>query len=218
MCRATGRPTALPPGRAEGRPSPSDASRVGRGLRPLAKAGTAQRGEWPRSAASSGGHGARGAPPGRGLALPGPAGEGAKKRCPNAQLATRRSLRRVPALPAPCRARTRAGPVTGDDLETVDVTPHSPVHLPLTRDRGKIRGRIGGRRGETRPRTRGEKKDVSEKISSESAPSLPSARQRRFYGIYQPVSLRNCVVLWRTVGGGATQNGRDRFTHRDGLT
>ena len=29
---------------------------VGHGLRPLAKAGTAQRGEWPRSAASSGGH------------------------------------------------------------------------------------------------------------------------------------------------------------------
>ena len=55
--------------------------------------------------ASSGGHGARGDPPGRGLALPGHDGEWAKKRCPNAQLAQRRSLRRAAALPAPGRDR-----------------------------------------------------------------------------------------------------------------
>ena len=90
---------------------------VGHGWRPLAQAGTAQRGEWPRSAASSGGRGARGGTPGRGLALPGLAGEWAKKRCPNAQLAQRRSLSRAAALPAP-------GPMTGrEQLPTRFVGP-----------------------------------------------------------------------------------------------
>ncbi|MCY4612373.1 MAG: hypothetical protein OXB94_01960 [Nitrospira sp.] len=107
--------------------NPTGSPGVGHGWRPLAQAGTAQRGEWPRSAAFSGGRGARGETPGRGLALPGPAGEGAKKRCPNAQLATRRSLRRAPALPTPCHDRTPAGPATGDKLEPVDGPPHSPV-------------------------------------------------------------------------------------------
>ena len=129
---------------------------VGHGLRPLARAGTAQRGEWPTSSASSGGRGARGVPPGRGLALPGPAGEWAKKRCPNAQLAQRRSLRRAAALPVPCHERTRACPATGDAMEAVGVSPHLPVRLPLTRCRVKI----GGRMGDTRPLTRGEKTDV----------------------------------------------------------
>ena len=97
---------------------------VGHGWRPLAKAGTAQRGEWPTSSASSGGHGARGDPPGRGLALPGRDGEWAKKRCPNAQLAQRHSLSRVPALPAPCRDRTRACHATGDGMEAVALSPN----------------------------------------------------------------------------------------------
>ena len=104
------------------------------------------------SSASSGGRGARGVPPGRGLALPDPAGEWAKKRCPNAQLAQRRRLRRAPALPVPGPDRTRAGLATGDKLEPVNVPPHSPVNAPLTRDRGRVRGRLGGRMSETRPR------------------------------------------------------------------
>ena len=83
---------------------------VGHGWRPLAKAGTAQRGEWPRSAASSGGHGARGGTPGRGLALPGPDGEFAKKRCPNAHLAKRRRLGLAAALPPPGLTRRGPGP------------------------------------------------------------------------------------------------------------
>ena len=58
--------------------NPTGSPGVGHGGRPLARAVTAQRGEWPRSAASSGGRGARGGTPGRGLALPGPAGEFAK--------------------------------------------------------------------------------------------------------------------------------------------
>ena len=151
------------------------------------------------SPASSGGRGARGGTPRRGLALPGPAGEWAKKRCPNAQLAQRRSLSRAPALPAPGRDRTQAFHATGDKMEAVGVSPHLQVKLPLTRYRGKISGRIG----DTKPLTWGEKKDVSEKISSEPAPSWRSARRRRFYGIYQPVSLRNCAVLWGTVRGGS---------------
>ena len=73
---------------------------VGHGWRPLAEAGTAQRGEWPRSAASSGEPGARGGTPGRGLALPGPDGEFAKKRCPNAHLAKRRRPRQGGGAPA----------------------------------------------------------------------------------------------------------------------
>ncbi|MDE2916243.1 MAG: hypothetical protein OXM00_03295 [Paracoccaceae bacterium] len=55
----------------------------------------------------------------------------------------------MPALPAPGPDQTRAGPATGDDLEAVDVPPHSLVKSPLTRVRGKIRGRLGGRMGET---------------------------------------------------------------------
>ena len=187
---------------------------VGHGWRPLAKAGTAQRGEWPRSAASSGGHGARGGTPGRGLALPGRDGEWAKKRCPNAQLAQRQRFSRAPALPATCRDRTRACHVTGDEMEAVGVSPNLHVRLPLTRYGVKI----GGRMGDTRPLTRGEKKDVSASMAREPAPSLRSARRRRFYGIDQPVSLRNCAVLWGTIGGGETRNGRDRFTQGDGLT
>ena len=81
--------------------NPTGSPGVGHGLRPLARAVTAQRGEWPTSPASSGGRGARGGTPERGLVLPGPAGEWAKKRCPNAQLAQRRSLRRAAALPTP---------------------------------------------------------------------------------------------------------------------
>jgi len=186
---------------------------VGHGWRPLAQAGTAQRGEWPTSTAFSGGRGARGAPPGRGLALPGPDGEGAKKRCPNAQLAQRRSLRRAPALPAPCRARTRAGPATGDAREAVDVAPHSPVKSPLTRDRGRYRGEYRGKRGETWPRTRGENRAGSEKISSDVTPSGRPARRRRFDDIDQPVSLEKLRDMVGTVGGGS-----DRFTQGDGLT
>ena len=49
----------------------------------------------------AGGRGARGGPPGRGLALPGLAGEFAQKPRPAARFAKRRSLSRVPALPAP---------------------------------------------------------------------------------------------------------------------
>ena len=81
---------------------------VGHGLRPLAKAGTAQRGEWPTSAASSGGRGARGGTPGRGLALLGPAGEFAKKPRPAARCAKRRSLIRAAALPTPGHDRSWA--------------------------------------------------------------------------------------------------------------
>lgn len=76
------------------------------------------------SSASSGGHGARGGTPGRGLALPGPDGELAKKRCPNAQLAKRRSLSRAAALPAPCRDRTRTCHATGNEMEAVGVSPN----------------------------------------------------------------------------------------------
>ena len=83
---------------------------VGHGWRPLAEAGTAQRGEWPRSAASSGGHGARGGTPGRGLALPGRDGEWAKKRCSNAHLAQRQRLGRAVALPPPCLPCRGPGP------------------------------------------------------------------------------------------------------------
>ena len=90
---------------------------VGHGWRPLAKAGTAQRGEWPRSAASSGEHGARGGTPGRGLALPGPDGEFAKKRCPNAHLAKRRRLGLAAALPPPGLTLTRAWPAIHDGTE-----------------------------------------------------------------------------------------------------
>lgn len=78
----------------------------------------------PGSPASSGGHGARGGTPGRGLALPGRAGEWAKKRCPNAQLAQRRSLSRALALPAPCRDQTLVCHATGDEREAVGVAPH----------------------------------------------------------------------------------------------
>ena len=59
--------------------NPTGSPGVGHGGRPLARAVTAQRGEWPRSPASSGGHGARGDPPGRGLALPGRDGEFCQK-------------------------------------------------------------------------------------------------------------------------------------------
>ena len=92
--------------------------------------------------------------PAGGVALPGPAGEGAQKRCPNAHLAPRRSLRRVPALPAPCRARSRAGPATGDGVSPVDLPTHSPLYLPLSRVRGRYRGEDRGRRGEFQPWTR----------------------------------------------------------------
>ena len=88
---------------------------------------TAQRGEWPRSPASSGGRGARGGTPGRGLALPGPAGEFAKKPRPAARFAKRRSLIRAAALPAPCRDQTLVCPATGDKREAVGVSPHLPV-------------------------------------------------------------------------------------------
>ncbi len=54
-------------------------------------------------------------------------GEWAKEHCPNAQLAQRRSLRRVPALPAPGHDQTRADHATGDDMEAIGVSPHSPV-------------------------------------------------------------------------------------------
>ena len=91
------------------------------------------------------------------MALPSRDGELAKKRCPNAQLAKRRTLSRAAALPAPCRDRTRACPEIGDAMEAVGGSPDLPVRLPLTRYRGKIRGRIG----DTEPLTRGEKKDVS---------------------------------------------------------
>ena len=148
---------------------------VGHGWRPLAQAGTVQRGEWPTSSAFSGGHGARGGTPGRGLALPGPDGELAKKRCPNAQLAKRRSLSRAAALPAPCRDRTRACPETGDAMEAVGGSPDLPVRLPLTRSRGRISGRIS----DTKPLTRGEKKDGAANIASEPAPPGRPARRRR---------------------------------------
>ena len=147
--------------------NPTGSPGVGHGWRPLAQAGTAQRGEWPTSPAFSGGRGARGGTPRRGLALPGPAGEWAKKRCPNARLAQRRSLSRVSALPAPGCDRTRACHKTGDERATVGVSPHLPVRLPLTRYRGKISSRIG----DTKPLTRGEKMDGSENISDEPAPS-----------------------------------------------
>ena len=68
--------------------------------------------------------GARGGTPGRGLALPGPDGELAKKRCPNAHLAQRRRLGRVAALPAPCRDRTWACHATGDGMEAVGFSPN----------------------------------------------------------------------------------------------
>ena len=84
---------------------------VGHGWRPLAEAGTAQRGEWPTSPASSGRRGPEGrTSPRRGLALPGRDGEWAKKRCPNAHLAQRQRLGRVAALPPPCPPRTRPWP------------------------------------------------------------------------------------------------------------
>ena len=76
-------------------------------------------GEWPRSAASSGGHGARGGTPGRGLALPGRDGEWAKKRCPNAHLAQRQRLGRAVALPPPCLPLPRAWPATHDGTAAV---------------------------------------------------------------------------------------------------
>ena len=160
----------------------------------------------------------RGAPPGWGLALPGHAGEVAKKRCPNAQLATRRSLRRAAALPAPCRARTRAGPATGDDLEAVDVAPHSPVHLPLTRVRGQVSGRIGGRMGETQPRRRGSNQDGSEKISSDAEPSWRPARRRRLSDSDQPVSPEKLRSMVGTIGGGRDTEREKQVPSRDGLT
>ena len=194
----TGRPTTRPPGRGDVRPSPSDASRVGRlrcpgsqtapkkwaqstqkpcgkkcqkkcapwakecaegasrdqpqekgassdgnpsenegspgvghGLRPLAKAGTAQRGEWPRSPASSGGHGARGGTPGRGLALPGPAGEWAKKPLskrrtwPRGIASAGRRRSRRPALTSRVHLITRSAGTTGNLAHefTPDSTP-----------------------------------------------------------------------------------------------
>ena len=188
--------------------NPTGSPGVGHGWRPLAQAGTAQRGEWPRSAAFSGGRGARGGTLGRGLALPGRDGEVAKKRCSNAQLATRQRLSRVPALPAPCRNQTRACHATGDGMEAVGVSPNLHVRLPLTRYGVKI----GGRMGDTRPLTRGEKKDGSASMAREPAPSWRSARRRRFYDIDQPVSLRNCVVLWGT-GRGVRDTERERQVH-----
>lgn len=160
----------------------------------------------------------RGGAPGRDLALPGPAGEFAKQPRPAARWAKRRSLRRVPALPAPGPDRTRAGPATGDKLKPVNVPPNSPVNAPLTRVRGRVRGRVGGRRGETRPLNGGENQDGPEKSSRDAAPSWRSARRTRFDGFNQPVSLRNCVVWWGQAEGDETRNGRGRFTPRDGLT
>jgi len=127
---------------------------------PQERAGTAQRGEWPTSLASSGGCGARGVPPGRGLALP---------------------------VPGP--DRTRAGPATGDKLEPVNVPPNSPVKSPLTRDRGRVRGRVGGRMSETRPLKGGENQGGAKEQSEGCCPSWRPARRRRFDDMDHPVSL-----------------------------
>ena len=78
----------------------------------------------PRPPRSAGGRGARGGTPRRGLALPGPAGEFAKKPRPAARFAKRRSLSRAAALPAPGHDRTRACHATGDKMEAVGVAPH----------------------------------------------------------------------------------------------
>ena len=106
----------------------------------------------------AGGHGARGGTPGRGLALTGPDGEWAKKRCPNAQLAQRQRLSRAPALPAPCRDRTWACHATGDGMEAVGLSPNLHTMLPLTR----CGMNIGGRMGDTRTLTRGSNRDGAE--------------------------------------------------------
>ena len=84
--RLTGWSAALARRTGVSRDHPLEASRVqrrevkrsatspggGHGWRPLAQAGTAQRGEWPRSAASSGGRGARGGTPWAGPGAPRP--------------------------------------------------------------------------------------------------------------------------------------------------
>ena len=82
---------------------------------------------------------ARGGTTGRGLALPGPDGELAKKRCSNAQLAKRRSLSRAPAFPVP--GGDRPGHLTTRSVgQTAYVAGEFTTESTLYRQQGVIQG------------------------------------------------------------------------------